>query len=438
MPGRPSAPRAKRPAPAPHGANKNAPTKQSGNTPDGHAPGAVVTVKRIFAAESANYFLLLGTTIFLVAFGLVMVLSSSSIESYVKNDSDSFASFMRQGLYAIIGIPLMLVVSLIRPAFWKKWAWLALGFALALQLLVFTGLGGSGGGNRNWVNFGFFQAQPSELIKLALIVWMGYVLSRKAALLDDWRHVLLPIGPVAALAILLVLGGDDLGTAIIMLFIVFGALFLAGIKLQYLLFVGTIISAFGIAFAFSGGSRARRITAWIQGCPPDDPLDSCWQSTHGTWALASGSIFGVGLGNSKAKWSWLPEADNDFIFAIIGEELGLIGAIVVLLLFIVLAISFVRIYMSTTDVFTRVTVSGVMIWVVGQALVNIAVVLGLLPVLGVPLPLISAGGSALISTLIAIGVVLSFARQPREAADAAVGQSPADRSRLAAASRIVR
>jgi cell division protein FtsW len=402
-----------------------------------HTPGAVVTVKRIFAAESGNYFLLLGTTLFLVVFGLVMVLSSSSVESY-RNNEDSFASFSRQGLYAVIGIPLMLVVSLIRPAFWKKWAWLALGVALAMQMLVFTGLGGTGGGNRNWLDFGAFQAQPSELIKLALIVWMAYVLQRKAALLDDWRHVLLPIVPVALLAILLVLGGDDLGTAIIMLFIVFGALFFAGVKLQYLFLAGIVVGALGVAFAFSGGSRSRRINAWLYGCPVNDTADLCWQPTHGTWALASGSVFGVGLGNSKSKWSWLPAADNDYIFAIIGEELGLIGAVVVLALFIVLAFAFVRIYLGTSDIFAKVVTSGVMIWVVGQAFVNIAVVLGLLPVLGVPLPLISSGGSALISTLLGIGVVLSFARQPREQQEQSVGQTPAERSRLAAAGRYQR
>ena len=135
---------------------------------------------------------------------------------------------------------------------------------------------------------------------------------------------------------------------------------------------------------------------------------------HGTWALAAGGIFGVGLGNSKAKWSWLPEADNDYIFAIIGEELGLIGAVVVLLLFVVMAIAFVRIIRTNPDPFAQIVTSGVAVWIVGQALVNIAVVLGLLPVLGVPLPLISAGGSALISSMLAIGVVLSFARKPRQ------------------------
>jgi cell division protein FtsW len=171
----------------------------------------------------------------------------------------------------------------------------------------------------------------------------------------------------------------------------------------------------------------------MNGCTAADYSGYCWQVQHADWALAAGGLFGKGLGNSTAKWLWLPEADNDFIFAIIGEELGLIGAIVVLVLFIVLAICFVRVIRSTKDSFARIATSGVMIWVIGQAFVNIAVVLGVLPVLGVPLPLISAGGSALISTLLAIGVVLSFAR--RKEADEPVEQSPAERSRMLASTR---
>jgi cell division protein FtsW len=153
-----------------------------------------------------------------------------------------------------------------------------------------------------------------------------------------------------------------------------------------------------------------RILLWVNGCTADDYSSLCWQPQHGLFALAAGGFFGVGLGNSKAKWSWLPEAHNDFIFAIIGEELGMLGALVVLLLFVVLAIAFVRIIRASRDPFARIAASAVMVWVIGQAFVNIGVVLGLLPVLGVPLPLISAGGSALISTLLAIGIVLSFAR----------------------------
>jgi cell division protein FtsW len=398
-------------------------------------PAALVKVRRLFAAETGNYFLLLGTTVFLVVFGLVMVLSASSIESTVKNGS-AYQEFSRQGLYAMIGLPLMLIVSRLPPRFWRKWAWLFLAVAMGLQLLVFTPLGYGYGGNHNWVDFGAFSMQPSEIVKLALIIWIAHILTAKAGLLHNWRHVALPIGPVSMIAIGLVLLGNDLGTAVMMLAIVLGCLFFAGIRLRLLAATIAILAFCGLMVAFASPSRTKRITAWINGCTEDNYITDCWQSMHGTWALASGGVFGVGLGNSKAKWSWLPEAQNDFIFAIIGEELGLIGAIVVLLLFIVLAIAFVRIIRSITDPFGRVVTSGVLVWIVGQALVNIAVVLGLLPVLGVPLPLISAGGSALIATLLAIGVVLSFARNPAPRLDTGlVEPTPAERSRLAATQR---
>ena len=399
-------------------------------------PAVVVGVRKLFAAETPNYFLLLGTTIFLVAFGLVMVLSSSSVESHLESD-DFFASFAKQGLFALIGVPFMLVASRMPMTFWKRWAWPAIFVGMGLQLLVFSPLGYGYGGNRNWINLGFTTAQPSELLKLALIVWVAYILTSKEGLLDEWKHVLVPIGPVAGLAIGLVLLGQDLGTSVVMLAIVFSCLFIGGVKVRYLLTALSLIGAFGLVFAFSGQSRSDRISAWINGCTPAQYETFCWQPTHGTWALASGGFFGVGLGNSKAKWSWLPEADNDDIFAIVGEELGLIGAVVVLVLFVVLAFAFVRIIRTNTDPFARIVTAGVGVWVVGQAFINIAVVLGVLPVLGVPLPLISAGGSALIATLLAIGVVLSFAREREPLPEAAgpVAQSPAERSRLAAAQR---
>jgi len=399
-------------------------------------PSVVVGVRKLFAAETPNYFLLLGTTIFLVAFGLVMVLSSSSVESHLESD-DFFASFAKQGLFALIGVPFMLVASRMPMTFWKRWAWPAIFVGMGLQLLVFSPLGYGYGGNRNWIDLGFTTAQPSELLKLAVIVWVAFILTSKEGLLDEWKHVLVPIGPVAGLAIGLVLLGQDLGTAIVMLAIVFASLFIGGVKVRYLLTALTIIGAFGLVFAFSGQSRSDRINAWINGCTTAQYETFCWQPTHGTWALASGGFFGVGLGNSKAKWSWLPEADNDYIFAIVGEELGLIGAVVVLVLFVVMAFAFIRIIRTNTDPFARIVTAGVGVWIVGQAFINIAVVLGVLPVLGVPLPLISAGGSALIATLLAIGVVLSFARErePAPATAAPVGQSPAERSRLAATQR---
>lgn len=417
------------------------PGRQAGARPSRGRPAmAVVPVRRIFAAENRNYFLLLGTTLFLVGFGLVMVLSSSTIESY-NDDEGFFGRFIRQGLFAVIGVPLMLVASRMPPRFWKRWAWPALLVGGALQLLVFTPLGYGYGGNQNWLQIGSFTMQPSEFVKVALIVWVAWVLSTKQDLLADWKHVALPIAPVAGLAIGFVLIGNDLGTASVMIMIVLGCMFFAGVKLRYLFTTVVAIGVLGSLFALTSDSRSSRITAWINGCTPDDYAGYCWQPEHAYWALASGGFFGQGLGNSVAKWNWLPEADSDYIFAIIGEELGLIGAVVVLALFVVLAIAFVRVLRATRNTFARITTAGVMVWVIGQAFVNIAVVLGVLPVLGVPLPLISAGGSALIATLLGIGIVLSFARTAHneQAADKEqehpVAQTPADRSRLLAAQR---
>jgi cell division protein FtsW len=372
---------------------------------------AIVPVRRIFAAEHRNYFLLLGTTIFLVAFGLVMVLSASFVMGISSGES-AFGLFLRQSLFAVVGIPLMLLASRMPPRFWKRWAWPALLVGGALQLLVFVpGLGYEYGNNRNWLNIGGASIQPSEFVKVALIVWVAWVLSAKQDLLLDWKHVALPIAPVAGLAIGLVLVGSDLGTAFIMLMIVLGCLYFAGVRLKFIGVAIVGVAVLGLLFALASSSRTSRIDIWLSGCTDEQYSGACWQVLHGTWALASGGLFGVGLGNSKATWNWLPHAESDFIFAIIGEELGLIGALVVLILFIVLAIAFVRIIRSSRDNFARIVTAGVMVWIIGQAFVNIAVVLGVLPVLGVPLPLISAGGSALIATLLGVGVVLSFARQ---------------------------
>jgi len=390
---------------------------------DGARPSAaVVAVQKIFSAETPEYFMLLGTTIFLVIFGLVMVLSSSSIESYGTNDKDFFATATRQGLYALLGIPVMLIAARVPATFWKRWAWTAVVGGVLLQLLVFSPLGYAFGGNRNWIKLGSFTAQPSELIKLAFVVWLAWVLARKQPVLDEWRHVLLPIGPVVGLSIGLVLLGKDLGTALILVAIVIGALFYAGVKLRFILVTVVVSGVVGLIGLAASSGRADRIGPWLDGCKSAaDALTGCYQVTGGWQALAHGGIFGVGLGNSTAKWNWLPEAANDFIFAVIGEELGMFGAVLVLVLFVVLAICFVRVIRMSDDPFAKIATSAAMIWIVGEAFINIAVVLGLLPVLGVPLPLISAGGSSLITTLAAIGVVLSFARhrpEKREGASA--------------------
>lgn len=376
---------------------------------------AVVAVRRLFAAETPEYFMLLGTTLFLVIFGLVMVLSSSSIISFVSS-KDFFSIATRQGIYALIGIPVMLIAARAPISFWKRWARIGIFVGIGLQLLVFSPLGFAYGGNRNWIHLGAFNAQPSELVKLAMVLWLAWMLTTRQELLEDWRRMAVTLAPVVAIATGLILAGSDLGTSVILLSIVLGALFYAGMRLRVVLSVVVVMAVIGLVAASIRTSRTNRISAWLSGCTdPSQASGDCYQTTHGWQALAHGGVFGVGLGNSTGKWSWVPEADNDFIFSIIGEELGLIGAILVLLLFVLLAICFIRIIRMSRDPFAKIATSAAMVWIIGQGFVNIAVVLGLLPVLGVPLPLVSAGGSALITTLAAIGVVLSFARHRPEA-----------------------
>jgi cell division protein FtsW len=380
----------------------------------GSMTAARISLGRVFQAESSNYFLLLGVTLFMVAFGLMMVLSSSAVVSHVDDDN-FFSRFWSQGVYALIGVPMMLLISRIPPRFWQRWAWLGLGITCFLQaLVVFTNLGVLINQNKNWLKIGAVTFQPSEAIKIALVLWLGMFLLKKRTKIGQWKQSLLPAALVSGVAIGLVMLGGDLGTTVIMVMMVLGALFFAGTPIRHLIASALIAASVAVLIALSRPSRVERILSFFQPHTAD-PMSDGYQIQQGTFALANGGIFGVGLGNSRSKWSWLPASSTDFIFAITGEELGLIGAVLVLALFVILAFSFCRIMTASTDPFARVVTGTVLVWILGQGLVNIAVVLGLLPVLGVPLPLISAGGTALISTLLAIGVVLSFARHQKSA-----------------------
>jgi cell division protein FtsW len=358
-----------------------------------------------FQAESIYFYRLAGLTGFLVVFGLVMVLSSSSIDSLVAN-RDAFYVFSRQSLYAVFGLGLMLFISSLKLKVIQNLVKAAVVFGFALQLSV-PFLGITVNGNTNWISIAGFTLQPAEFLKVALIMYMAWFVSNREHELDDPRRVLLPVLIVGGAALALVMLGRDLGTAIIIALIVFGTLVIAGAPLRPLVqvFVGVAIA--GALAAFSSASRMARINAWLN---PDAASSDAfnWQYEHGTWALAAGGVFGVGLGNSKMKWSWIPEVENDFIFAVIGEELGLIGALVVIGIFALLVSSLIGIMNRSDSSFGRIIIIGVIVWIVAQSAVNIAVVLGVLPVLGVPLPLISAGGSSLIATLGAIGIVLAI------------------------------
>ena len=358
-----------------------------------------------FRAESIYFYRLAGLTGFLVVFGLVMVLSSSSIDSLVAN-RDAYYIFSRQFLYALIGLALMLVIASLPVSFIRNRVGLVLMIGFGLQLAVpFIGI--SVNGNTNWLSIAGFTLQPSEFLKLALIMYMGWFISNREFEMDNPQRVLYPLLAVGGGAVLLVMFGRDLGTAVIFSFIIFGTLLMAGAPGKILGRLALVAIGLAALATATSASRMARITAWLNpGSASSDAFN--WQFEHGTWALAAGGVFGVGLGNSKMKWSWIPEVENDFIFAVIGEELGLIGAMVVIGLLALLIASLIRVMLRAQTTFARVTTLGVVIWILSQSAVNIAVVLGVLPVLGVPLPMISAGGSSLIATLAGIGLVLAF------------------------------
>lgn len=369
---------------------------------------------KVLPVSSGATAILFGVVIFLVIFGVVMVFAATSADA-ARTGSNIITVLTRQGMFTIIGIPLMLIAARMSEGFYRRVAIWGVLFGILLQVLVFTPLGDEYGGNRNWISIGTLGTiQPSEFVKLALAVWIGYVLSRKGDRIREFLPAWIPVGPVSLVAIGLVMLGRDFGTVVIMVALVFGAMFVAGVRIRDLLMPFLAVGAIAVPIVMSSPSRVRRIQHFFDGCTEAEYYAGCWQQLHGTWAMSGGGVLGVGLGNSRAKWNWLPEADSDYIYAIIAEELGLVGAITVLLLYVVMAYAFIRIIREATSQFTKIVTGAVMVWIIGQALVNIAVVLGLLPVLGVPLPLVSAGGSQTLATLLAVGVVLALVRADKQ------------------------
>ncbi|MDH6278013.1 cell division protein FtsW [Aurantimicrobium minutum] len=408
----------RRPASAPRSSAPGSPGRTTGraaqpSSSSASRSGGLATRFQLgtaFRAESPNFYLLAGVTLFTVILGLIMVLSASAVDSFLQSGG-FFVGFLTQAGAAVIALPVMLGISRLPLVFYRKWANIALYSTIGLQLLVFTPLGVESGGNRNWLDIGV-QFQPSEMIKLTIAVWLGVNLPLIIKRVGPYSYrIFSALIPVYA-ALVVVLAGQDLGTAIIIFAIIVACLAFSGVATRMIVWPMIAGAAGVIVLAIISPNRMARILSFLnENCT--DYTNACWQPLHGKWALANGGVFGVGLGQSKAKWSWLPAADNDYIFAIIGEELGMIGCLVVIGLFVTLAVAFIRIIRMANDPLVRIVTGGIMIWIVGQAFVNIGVVLGVLPVLGVPLPLLSSGGSALIMSLLAIGVVLSFTKEEK-------------------------
>ena len=381
------------------------------------ADGAVVSLRRALDKPLMSYHLVLGVSVLLLALGLMMVLSSSSVLSLKLYDS-SYAIFTRQAMWVVLGVPIAWVASRLPLRLVRLLAWPALLVSLGLVAATYVpGVGVEVNGNRNWLSLGLgFQMQPSELAKLALVLWCADVYARKAKLLGYWRHLFIPVVPVSVVVIAAVIGQGDLGTAIVLLTIALSMLWVVGAPVR--LFLGASLVAGVVAFALiaTDEERKARLTGFLD--PIADFGDGGWQASHGFFALATGGWWGSGIGASAQKWGALPEAHTDYIFAIIGEEFGLFGTLVVLGLFVTLAYAGIRIAARTSDAFARFTAAGVVLWLVGQAVINMGMVLGLLPVIGIPLPLISYGGSGLLPTLVALGLLLAIARTEPGAAEA--------------------
>jgi cell division protein FtsW len=361
-----------------------------------------------FYAQSRAFYVLFGLTVLLVAFGLAMVASASAVDSF-KATSSASQMFLRQAAFAGLGLVAMLAAATMPLGFYKRIAGVFLLGTIGAQLFTVL-FGVTINGNRNWINVFGFSVQPSEFLKLALALSVALLLSKLGEDHFENRRTWLQIFLVSGVSIALVaIAGRDMGTGVVIALMLMGMLLLGGMGWLSWFGLAAAGSLFGVLGVISSPSRRVRFDAWLN---PDahDALGVNWQFEHGTYALAAGGWFGSGLGRSKLKWSWIPEVHNDFIFAVIGEELGLIGAAFVILMFFAIGIAMYLIAKRQHDAFARNVVTGVMLWITLQAFINIGVVLGLFPVLGVPLPLVSAGGSALISNLAAIGVVLAIER----------------------------
>ncbi|MFF0760138.1 putative lipid II flippase FtsW [Streptomyces sp. NPDC003631] len=393
---------------------------------DNPAVRLVTRARRAWDRPLTAYYLILGGSLLITVLGLVMVYSASQITALQMSLPGSYF-FRKQFLAASIGAVLLLVASRMPVKLHRALAYPILAGAVFLMALVqVPGIGMSVNGNQNWISLGgSFQIQPSEFGKLALVLWGADLIARKQdkRLLGQWKHMLVPLVPVAFLLLGLIMLGGDMGTAIILTAILFGLLWLAGAPTRLFVAVLSIAATIGAILIKTSPNRMARLSCIGATEPQSGPVD-CWQAVHGIYALASGGIFGSGLGASVEKWGQLPEAHTDFIFAVTGEELGLAGTLSVLALFAALGYAGIRVAGRTEDPFVRYAAGGVTTWITAQAVINIGAVLGLLPIAGVPLPLFSYGGSALLPTMFAIGLLIAFARDDPAARAALAMRQP--------------
>jgi cell division protein FtsW len=369
-----------------------------------------------------SYYLVLGITMLLLALGLVMVLSTSSAAA-LDSGGSPYAGFQKQLLGVAIGLPLMWLAARSSPAVFRAAAYPLLTVSVIGLLLAIT-IGVPNHGAARWVQLGPLQLQPSEFAKLAFVLWGADLLARKEKLrqLTDWRQLLIPLLPGAGILSMLVMLGDDLGTTFLLLIIFLALLWVIGTPARLFAGILALMAFVLVILIIVEPYRMQRITGFLN--PQGQASAAAYQPLQGKYALGSGGWFGVGLGASKAKWGWVPNSTTDFIFAIIGEELGLVGTLCVAMLYGGLAYAGLRIARRVPDTFMRLAAAAATAWIVVQALVNIGAVIGLLPITGVPLPLVSEGLSSLIVTMAALGMLMSFAKREPGASQALAAAGP--------------
>ena len=355
--------------------------------------------------------LLLGLVAVLDVIGLVMVLSASSVHA-LRAYGSAWLFFERQLLWVGLGTVVLLATMRVDYRVWRRLVVPLLAVTVTLLVLVLVpGLGISVGGSARWLGVGFIRIQPSELAKLAVVVFAADVLTRRADQIRSTRSTVVPVLLVFTVIALLVVVQPDLGTTLVLACIVLAVLFIGGVPLPTMTVVVALAGAATFLAGMTKDYRRGRLLCFLH--PASDPGNACYQLQQSLVGLGSGHVTGVGLGASRAKWGFLPNAHTDFIFDIIGEEVGLIGSLLVAGLFVAFAVLGVRAASRAPDRFGMLLAGGIVAWVVGQAFINIGAAIGTLPITGVPLPFVSFGGSSLVIAMAATGVLVNIARQSR-------------------------
>jgi cell division protein FtsW len=374
----------------------------------------------------ASFHLVLAVFGLLTVLGLVMVLSASSVVS-LKSGTSVYTVFKKQLVFVLIGMVLFWIGLRLPLRLMRQWSPAAMTIGIAM-LVVVLAVGAKINGARSWFMIGPLSFQPIELAKLALVLWGAHVLVLKKAVLHQYRHLLVPIVPAALLMFALVMMQPDLGGTVTLVLVLFSLLWFAGAPMR--LFGAIALGGLGglVVLSIGAGYRLDRVVSFLR--PEADPSGSGLQALQALYALADGGLFGKGLGQGPSKWRYLPNVHNDFIFALIGEELGFLGCALVLGLFVMLAVVGLRIAARNIDPWIRMVAATLTVWLVGQAAINIAYVVNLLPVTGITLPMISAGGSSVVITMFVFGILANCARHEPESVAALRSQGPGRFGRL--------